>query len=120
MAKGTITKEKTNEKKKIYFGSLILVLLFCLTGCIEIVSETPINVEYVASYSSMETVYEYRYDWLHGDFKYLPVLKTVHHDEVYKVEYERLYSDNTTFNYWKNVSKEEYTKAAEHIGQALD
>lgn len=92
------------------------VLLFTLlTGCVEVVFEKVIDVEYVAAYDAMETVYEYKYDWLHGEFKYLPVYKTVHHDAVYNVQYEIIYSDGTTTTRWKEVTKDEYDKALSSI-----
>lgn len=92
-----------------------VLLLVLLTGCIEAVSEKVIDVEYVAAYDAMETVYNYKYDWWNGEFKYLPELKMVHHDDVYKVQYEIVYSDGTTSTRWETVTKEEYDKALSAI-----
>ena len=95
---------------------LILVLIATLfVGCGEIsreaASEKPINTEYTAAYDSVETEYTYKYDFWHGDFVYVPEIKTVHHKEKYEVQYERKYSDGYTYTYWSEVSKAEYEKA---------
>lgn len=98
---------------------IILAMLFCFASCEEVfpevVSEKPINTEYVAAYDAMETQYSYKFDWWHGDFKYLPEMKMVHHNAVYKVQYEVVYSDGSTDLCWRTVSKDEYTKVNEQI-----
>lgn len=100
------------RKTALLICTALIVLLF--TGC-EIISEKPIDAEYIAAYDAMETVYSYKYDWLHGEFRYLPELKMVHHEDEYKVQYERVWSDNSTETYWKTVSKGEYEDALKEI-----
>ena len=95
---------------------LILALLLFLAGCSEVVSETPIDTECSTAYDAMEMVYEYKYDWYHGDFVYLPVYKMVHHDAVYRVQYKVTYSDGNTYVRWRTVDEDEYEKAVEQIG----
>lgn len=101
--------------KKIAILLTLALFAVLFTGCVESISEKPIDVEYIAAYDAMETVYSYKYDWYHGDFKYLPELKMVHHDEAYKVQYERLWSDGTTDTCWVEVSKTEYENALRQI-----
>ena len=100
------------RKTALLIYTVLIVLLF--TGC-EIISEKPIDAEYIAAYDAMETVYTYKYDWLHGEFRYLPELKMVHHDEEYKIQYERVWSDNSTETFWRTVSKSEYEEALKQI-----
>lgn len=100
--------------KKSIVG-LIVIICFLLSGCTEKVSEIPIDTEYVEAYDAFETVYEYKYDWLHGDWRYLPVFKSVHHSEEYKVQYEVTYSDGSTNTYWCTVDKETYEDALKQL-----
>lgn len=105
-----------NAFKKV-LAIAICLAMFCviLTGCAEAVSETPINTEYIEAYDAMETVYEYKYDWLHGEYKYLPVYKQVHHSEVYKVQYRVIYSDGSDTTIWKEVDRQTYEEALEIV-----
>ncbi len=106
----------------IFLIAFILTLLFCSVGCAEVISETPIDAEFIAAYDAMETIYEYKYDWYHGDFKLLPVYKQVHHAEVYKVQYQIIYSDGNSYTEWREVDKvtyEEAEKALAAMGEAI-
>ena len=103
------------RKTVLLICTALIILLF--TGCAEIVSEKPIDAEYIAAYDAMKTVYGYKYDWLNGEFRYLPEIKMVHHEEKFKVQYERLYSDGSTETYWVTVSKAEYEDALKAIGK---
>ena len=96
----------------------VIVMLLCvsaLISCAEVVSEKPIDVEYVAAYDAMETVYSYKYDWLNGDWKYLPEYKMVHHEAEYKVQYEAIWSNGEITTYWENVDKQEYEQALDEL-----
>lgn len=102
--------------KKIAFVLCVILMITALVGCAEIVSERPIDVEYTAAYDSEEMEYSYKYDWVNGEFKYLPVgLKTIHHDAVYRVLYERTWSDGSVNTLWKTVTKEEYETALKRL-----
>ncbi len=102
--------------KKIAFVLCVILMITALVGCAEVVSECPIDVEYTAAYDSEEMDYSYKYDWLNGEFKYLPSgLKTVHHDAVYRVLYERTWSDGSVNTLWKTVTKEEYETALKRL-----
>lgn len=100
---------------KKYMVALIVFICLLLAGCAEKVSEIPIDTEYIEAYSAMESVYEYKYDWYHGDFVYLPILKQVHHPEEYKVQYEVTYSDGGTNTVWRTVDKETYEDALKQL-----
>ena len=95
----------------------IAFVVVLLAGCAEIVSTKPIDTEYIAAYDAMETVYGYKYDWLHDEWRYLPELKMVHHEEEFKVQYEREWSDGSVEVYWLTVSKAEYENALNEIGK---
>ena len=95
----------------------IAFVVVLLAGCAEIVSTKPIGTEYIAAYDAMETVYGYKYDWLHGEWRYLPELKMVHHEEEFKVQYERTWSDGSVEVYWQTVGKAEYENALNEIGK---
>ena len=104
--------------KRIKTITTIVCLLTCLiflTGCYEVVSEKPINFEYIPAYDAMETVYEYQYDWYHGDFKLLPNYKMVHHSETYKVQYKITYSDGSNQTLWRTVDKDIFEEAKRTI-----
>lgn len=94
---------------------MICTMMFALIGCAEVVSETPIDTEYIAAYDAMETEYEYKYDWWHGDFVYLPVLKQVHHEEEFKVQYKIIYSNGDEYTKWETVDKHTYEEALRGI-----
>lgn len=96
--------------KKILLVVMILAVIVALCGCTkEVVSETAINCEYIAAYDTVEATYSYKYDWFNGELKYLPDgYKTVHHEEEYRVQYERVWSDGSRSTYWETVTKEEY------------
>lgn len=101
--------------KKISIIICVILVAMLFAGCVEIVSEKPIDAEYIAAYDTMETVYGYKYDWWNGELKYLPELKMVHHDEEYKVQYERVWSDGTLDTYWLTVNKTEYENTLQKI-----
>ena len=95
----------------------IALVVSLLMGCDEVVSEKPIGTEYIAAYDAMETVYGYKYDWINGEFKYLPDIKMLHHAEEYMIHYERVWSDGYSETYWRTVSKAAYEDALKEIGK---
>jgi hypothetical protein len=95
----------------------IILVVATFAGCAEVVSTKPIDTDYTAAYDAMETVYEYKYDWYHGDFKMLPVYKSVHHAAVYRVQYEDVYSDGKVYHRWQEVDKAEYDRAVKAIAE---
>jgi len=99
------------KKLKILSCIIICTMMFALIGCSDVVSETPIDTEYIAAYDAMETVYEYQWDWLHGDFKLMPVYKSVHHEEKFKVQYKIVYSNGDEYTEWRTVDKQTYEEA---------
>ena len=94
--------------KKVFLVLCLLLALVVFVSCYETVSEKPIDSRYTAAYSAMETVYNYKYDWLYGDWRYLPEMRMVDHDEKYEIQYEITYSDGSVVKTWRSVSKEEY------------
>lgn len=100
---------------KIIVCLMICVMMFALVGCAVAISETPVDTEYIAPYDAMETVYEYQWDWWHGEYRLLPNLKMVHHEEVYRVQYKIVYSNGDEQFKWRNVDKQTYEEAMQEI-----
>lgn len=103
--------------KKILITLCLVLTIVTLFGCAEVVSEKPIDTRYTAAYDAMETVYSYKYDWWHGDWRLLPEMKMVHHDEIYEVQYEIAYSNGNTRNEWRTVNKAEYEAALSEVAK---
>ena len=104
------------KKLKILSCIIVCIMMLALIGCdASVVSETPVDTKYIAAYDAMETVYEYKFDWAHGDYKLLPYLKQVHHDEEYKVQYKKVYSNGDEYLEWKTVDKQTYEEALQEI-----
>ena len=103
-------------KKAISMILAMIIVLFCVMSCTEaIVSQVPIDVDFIAAYDALETVYEYHWDWYHMDYKYLPEYKLVHHEAVYRVQYSLTYSDGKTETVWREVDKDTYEEAKNEI-----
>lgn len=94
---------------------MICVMMFVLIGCAEKISETPVDTEYTPAYDAMETVYEYKWDWWHGEYRLLPNYKMVHHEEAYKVQYKIVYSNGDEYLEWRTVDKQTYEEALREI-----
>lgn len=106
--------------KKIITILTIIILLICLVSCEEsptVVSKKPINTDFVAAHSVIETDYEYKWDWLHGDYRMFPVYKEVHYPETYHVQYEVTYSDGSTQTDWREVDKNTYDAVLKEIAE---
>lgn len=97
--------------KKIIFVALCLVMVTMLCGCAEAISEEPINVDFIEAYSAVETKYEYKYDWYHGDYRMVPVIKTVYHPDEYRVQYRVTYDNGSTATVWRTVDRQIYEDA---------
>ena len=106
--------------KKLIVFLTITILLLCLMGCTEpptVVSEGPIDTDFVAAHSAMIMEYEYIWDWRNGEYKLLPVYKEVHYPDTYQVQYEITYSDGTTKTEWREVDKTTYEEALKVLGR---
>lgn len=106
--------------KKAISILMILILLISIVSCTDLptaVSEKPINTDFVAAHSVIETDYEYKWDWLHGDYRMFPVYKEVHYPDTYHVQYEITYSDGSTKTKWREVDKNTYDAVLKEIGE---
>lgn len=104
--------------KLLAIAVAFVIITFSFTGCddgVVPVSKTAIDTEYIAAYDAMETVYEYEYDYINGQFVLLPFLKNVHYPAVYRVEFEIVYSDGSVYHTWYEVNKAEYDNAVKAI-----
>ena len=103
--------------KKILAVILCVITTLSICACgREVISETAINTEYIPAYDRIETDYEYKYNWMEGEFQLVPIVKQVHYEECFKVQYKAVYSDNSEDTYWKEVDKETYQNALREIG----
>lgn len=105
-------------RKAIMIISLLLIAVM-LSGCAEEISREPIMVDVIEAYDLQEMEYGYVYDWVHGEYRYMPKgMKTVHHDPVYRVRYKSVYSDGRISEYWQTVNYEKYLEAVEQMRRA--
>lgn len=87
------------------------MLLFCSVGCAEtpnIVSETPIDTDFIAAHDEITTEYRYKYSVWEGEFKLLPFTETVHYPDCYMVKYEVIYDNGKKRTVWREVDKHTY------------
>lgn len=105
--------------KKLIAILTVTILLICLVGCEEpptVVSEKPIDTDFIAAHNTMETKYKYKYDWINGKYRLLPVYVEVSYPDTYKVQYEITYSDGSTETDWRKVDKPTYEKTLKDLG----
>lgn len=97
----------------ILLAVLLLAVLAIISGCYEAskrseVSREAIDRRYSAAYDSIETDYQYKYNFFERTFVLVPEVKTVHHEEKYEVLYRTTYDDGSTRDQWETVGKEEW------------
>ena len=101
-----------NKVRIIGIVSALLLSIAIAAGCVarEEVGRIPVNKEFIPAHDAIETVYEYKMDLLgDGDlYKYLPVVKTVHYPDEYRIQYKVIYSDDSSDLVWEEVPKDEY------------
>lgn len=95
--------------------AFILTFLFCSVGCAEVVSETPIDTDFIAAHDEVVTDYEYKYNAWKGEFVLVPVIKTVYKEDCYKVQYKITYSDGNSYTVWREVDRQTYEEALKVI-----
>lgn len=105
---------------KKYFAIILCVVILTtiLYGCGESfteVSREPIDVKYTEAYDSVETEYEYKYNVFKGEFQLVPVIKTVHHDEEWSVQYQITYAAGNQSTEWCNCTEEEYNRIKDEL-----
>ena len=93
------------------------MLLFTLCACSSKAeaSRQIIDRRYTAPYSSVETEYIHKFDWLKCEFVLVPEVKTVYHDAAYEVLYRITYEDGSTKDVWVKVGIAEYENAGQSI-----
>lgn len=105
--------------KIVLFIALLLAVPAIICGChgLEEVSREAVDRRYTAAYDSIETDYQYKYNFLEGAFVLVPDIKTVHHEEKYEVLYRVTYDNGSTYDRWETVGKEEWEEAGNGQGQ---
>ena len=103
--------------KRIIILTMCLILTLVLIGCrAEVVSVVPIDTEFTEAYDEQRAKYKYKYIWLGDRWEYIFVgFETVHHDDKYRVKYQKTYADGYVNEYWETVTEEEYRQAVKHI-----
>lgn len=105
-------------KKIIAILISMLFIIFMLCACDpprQIVKKTPIETSFQEAYDSVETDYNYKYNWLEDEFVLVPDTHTVHHSAQYKVKYYIKYDDGTHETVWEPVNYNEYSKARDNL-----
>lgn len=95
-------------KKLPHLAAALVLVAVILTGCASETKRTPIDCRYTAAYSAVETVYEYKYDYWNGEWRYLPEVKTVQHPESWEILYDVEYDDGSSQKQWVAVSQTDY------------
>lgn len=99
---------------------LILVactLLFAACGDKEIADKTPTDLRYTPAHQEMVTDYEYKYNFLQGDWVLVPNVHTETVPDKYEVYYRITYVDGGTTEHWETVDKSEYDAAAAFLSE---
>lgn len=106
-----------NNKKLLVAITCLLLITVVLIGCrAEVVSVVPIDTEFTEAYDEQRAKYEYKYNWLGERLEYIFVgFETVHHDDKYRVKYQKTYADGYVNEYWETVTEEEYRDAVKQI-----
>lgn len=116
-----MSDRRVDIMKKIIIAAIVY-LTITLSGCVTtnaIVSESPIDADYIPAHDEIETTQEYEIDLL-GDgglFKLMPNTHTVHHPAEYKIQYRRTYENGDTDTYWKEVERDEYERIVDILDE---
>ena len=104
----------------------IVVSMMLLCGCVEVpeppeeVSRTIVDASYTPAYDSVETEVHYKFNPLGEEtFKLMPDVHSVHHPEVYAIQYKVEYADGTSKTVWEATTFVQYKTACEEIGKPL-
>ena len=83
---------KTRLITSILLIAFIITFLFCSVGCAEVVSETPLDTDFIAAHDEVVTDYEYKYNALEGEFVLVPV------EEMARIAYPGIDDLKTVFS----------------------
>lgn len=105
--------------KIVWLIALLAAVPAIIYGCHELeeVSREAVDRRYTAAYDSIETDYQYKYNFFEGAFVLVPKIKTVHHEEKYEVLYRVTYDNGSTYDWWETVGEEEWEEAGNGQGQ---
>ena len=106
------------KKQKTAIFLVLLFLIFSLVGCAgekDIKEKSPIDTRYTPQSQEIVTDYEYKYNFLLGEFVLVPNTHTETIPEKYEVCYLVVYIDDSTIESWETVDKAEYDRAVQTI-----
>lgn len=94
-------------KNKIITALLSVALL---VGCKdrELISSEIIDTRFTPAHSEVVTTYEYQFDWLEGEFKYLPNTHTEWIADKYEVCEQYTFDNGDIVTQWNECDKEVY------------
>nr|AHF24046.1 predicted protein [uncultured bacterium Contig643] len=116
-----MSDRRVDTMKKLIIAA-ITCLAITLSGCgttNTIVSESPVDADYIPAHDEIETTQEYEIDLL-GDgglFKLMPNTHTVHHPAEYRIQYRRTYENGDSDTYWIEVDRDEYEKIIDMLDE---
>ena len=100
--------------KRILLWCVVTVLLIVsFAGCsevAEVVEQLPIDVRHTEAHDSIETDYQYKYNMWKGEYVLVPVVKTVHHEETWSVQYRITYDNGKQKTKWIDCTELEYER----------
>lgn len=99
--------------------AIVLLVATLLAGCAEPrteVSRVPVDVSYTEAYDAIETDYDYKYNVWEGEWQLVPVMKTVHHNAKWEIQYRIVYDNGTEKTEWCNCTEAEYNRVKDQIG----
>ena len=107
--------------KKLFAMVLVVLLAVSFTACAEAetlteVSREIVDTQHTEAYSGVETDYEYKYNWWKGEFQLVPVVKTVHHNAKWQIQYRITYDNGSQKTEWCNCTEAEYNQAVAELG----
>lgn len=101
----------------IVFIVLISFVGVCVGSCgadtRTVVKKVACDSKCIEAYEKIVTSYEYKWDWLHTEFRLVPNIHTEKHEAEYKLKYRTIYDDLTCKDEWISVSKAEYDEYEE-------
>ena len=96
----------------------IVTLILCGCEMPEEVSRNAVDARYTPAYDSVETDVHYEFNPLGKEtFKLMPDVHTVHHPEMYEVQYEIEYTDGSLKTVWEEVNFSKYKAVCGEIGK---
>lgn len=99
--------------KKIIVILLIVTVVILCAGCAEPraeVSREPVDVRYTEAYTEIKTDYQYKYNILGSGWTLVPIVRSVHHEATWEIQYRIIYDNGDEKTEWCRCTEVEYNK----------